>query len=149
MAVSQLTRTFVLAAAIACLGVRLGAEEKKVDFKKQIEPILSENCFKCHGPDNQESGLRLDRKKGMVKGGERGTPVDLPAGQTIEKVTIGLPRGSVIAGRIVDEFGEPLTGAQVSVLRYAYVNGTRQLRPAGQSDRTDERYVSKCVSKHV
>jgi hypothetical protein len=75
---------------------------------------------------------------GQRRPGERGTPVDLPAGQTIDKVTIGLPRGSVIAGRIVDEFGEPLTGAQVSVLRYAYVNGTRQLRPAGQSDRTDD-----------
>ena len=64
--------------------------------------------------------------------------MDLPAGQTLEKVVIGLPRGSVIAGRIVDEFGEPLTGAQVSVQRYAYVNGMRQLRPAGQGDRTDD-----------
>jgi len=44
----------------------------------------------------------------------------------------------VIAGRIVDEFGEPLTGAQVSVLRYGYVNGVRQLRPAGQGNRTDD-----------
>ncbi|MGE0359388.1 MAG: collagen binding domain-containing protein [Vicinamibacterales bacterium] len=75
---------------------------------------------------------------GQRRPGERGTPIDLPPGQTLEKVTIGLPRGSVIAGRIVDEFGEPLTGAQVSVLRYAYVNGVRQLRPAGQSDRTDD-----------
>jgi hypothetical protein len=75
---------------------------------------------------------------GQRRPSERGTPVDLPAGQTIEKVVIGLPRGSVIAGRIVDEFGEPLTGAQVSVLRYAYVNGTRQLRPAGQGNRTDD-----------
>lgn len=75
---------------------------------------------------------------GQRRPGERGTPVDLPAGQTLEKVVIGLPRGSVIAGSIVDEFGEPLTGAQVSVLRYAYVNGRRQLRPAGQSDRTDD-----------
>ncbi len=50
---------------------------------------------------------------GQRRPSERGTPVDLPAGQTLEKVVIGLPRGSVIAGRIVDEFGEPLTGAQV------------------------------------
>jgi hypothetical protein len=75
---------------------------------------------------------------GQRRPSERGTPVDLPAGQTIEKVAIALPRGSVIAGRIVDEFGEPLTGAQVAVLRYAYVNGTRQLSPAGLIDRTDD-----------
>ncbi len=75
---------------------------------------------------------------GQRRPSERGTAVDLPAGATIEKLTIGLPRGSVIAGRIVDEYGEPLTGAQVQVLRYAYVNGVRQLRPTGQPDRTDD-----------
>ena len=75
---------------------------------------------------------------GQRRPSERGTPVDLPAGQTLEKVVIGLPRGSVIAGRIVDEFGEPLTGAQVTVQRYTYVNGVRQLRQAGQGDRTDD-----------
>ncbi len=75
---------------------------------------------------------------GQRRPSERGTAVDLPAGSTIDKLTIGLPRGSVIAGRIVDEFGEPLTGAQVQVLRSAYVNGMRQLRPAGQSNRTDD-----------
>ena len=75
---------------------------------------------------------------GQRRPSERGTAVDLPAGATIEKLTIGLPRGSVIAGRIVDEYGEPLTGAQVQVLRYAYVNGVRQLRAAGQPDRTDD-----------
>ena len=75
---------------------------------------------------------------GQRRPSERGTPVDLPAGQTLEKVVIGLPRGSVIAGRVVDEFGEPLTGAQVTVQRYTYVNGVRQLRQAGQGDRTDD-----------
>jgi hypothetical protein len=75
---------------------------------------------------------------GQLRPSERGTPVDLPAGQTLEKLVIALPRGSVIAGRIVDEFGEPLTGAQVQVLRYGYAAGARRLLPSGQSDRTDD-----------
>lgn len=75
---------------------------------------------------------------GQRRPGEPGTPVDLAAGRTIEKLVIGLPRGSVITGRIVDEFGEPLTGAQVQVLRYVWVSGARTLQPAGGADRTDD-----------
>lgn len=75
---------------------------------------------------------------GQRRPSEPGTPVDLAAGQTVEKLVVGLPRGSVITGRIVDEFGEPLTGAQVRVLRYGYAAGARRLLPAGQSDRTDD-----------
>ena len=75
---------------------------------------------------------------GQQRPSEPGTPVDLAAGQTLEKLVVGLPRGSVITGRISDEFGEPLTGAQVRVLRYGYAAGARRLIPAGQSDRTDD-----------
>lgn len=75
---------------------------------------------------------------GQRRPSEPGTPVDLAAGQTLEKLVVGLPRGSVITGRIADEFGEPLTGAQVRVLRYGYAAGARRLIPAGQSDRTDD-----------
>ncbi|MGE0814122.1 MAG: carboxypeptidase regulatory-like domain-containing protein [Vicinamibacterales bacterium] len=75
---------------------------------------------------------------GQRRPGEPGTPVELVDGQAMEKIVIGLPRGSVITGRIVDEFGEALTGAQVRALRYGYAGGVRRLLPAGQADRTDD-----------
>lgn len=75
---------------------------------------------------------------GQRRPGEPGTPIELASGQTLEKLVIGLPRGSVITGRIVDEFGEPLTGAQVQAMRYAWAQGARRLQPAGGGDRTDD-----------
>src|SRR5687768_3829720 len=42
------------------------AAEDQLDFNRDIRPILSNNCFKCHGPDDKErkgsddAGLRLD-----------------------------------------------------------------------------------------
>ena len=31
-----------------------------VAFQRNIEPILSRYCFRCHGPDRSENGIRLD-----------------------------------------------------------------------------------------
>jgi hypothetical protein len=47
------------------------------DFNREIRPILSENCFHCHGPDKKarKSSLRLDTFMGATEGGELGDPI--------------------------------------------------------------------------
>ena len=73
---------------------------------------------------------------GQRRPSESGTPLDLGDGQTLDKIVIGLPRGSVITGRITDEFGEPVANATVSAMRYGYQAGARRLLPgAGQNSR--------------
>jgi len=67
-----------------------------------------------------------------------GTPLDLQDGQELTGVEFRLPRGSVIAGRVYDDAGDPLPGAFVRVLAYRYVQGSRQLLPAGAAQ-TDDR----------
>lgn len=56
-----------------------------------------------------------------------GRPLSLVAAQVLNDVDFALPRGGVITGRIIDEFGEPVTGVQVRVERYRYGPGGRQL----------------------
>jgi hypothetical protein len=75
---------------------------------------------------------------GQRRPNEPGTPLDLADGQTLDKLVVGLPRGSVIGGRVTDEFGEPVVNATVRALRYSFVRGSRRLVPAGGSDRTDD-----------
>jgi hypothetical protein len=49
--------------------------EGTVDFTQSVRPIFARSCFRCHGPDKQKAGLRLDRRDGMLRGGESGKAV--------------------------------------------------------------------------
>lgn len=71
---------------------------------------------------------------------ESGTPVALREGETITSIDFALPRGSVIAGRVTDEFGQPLVQAQVMARRFRYSeSGQRTLVPASSIEATDDR----------
>jgi mono/diheme cytochrome c family protein len=46
--------------------------EQEQFFEQKIRPVLAEHCLKCHGPEKQESDLRLDSKAAMSRGGASG-----------------------------------------------------------------------------
>jgi Carboxypeptidase regulatory-like domain len=69
---------------------------------------------------------------------QAGTPLQLLDGQQLKGVDFRLPRGGVIAGRVLDEDGEAVPGAMVRVMRYQYQQGDRRLTPAG-TGQTDDR----------
>jgi hypothetical protein len=44
-------------------------------FEQRIRPVLAEHCFRCHGPQKQSSGLRLDSRAALLKGSDNGPVV--------------------------------------------------------------------------
>src|SRR2546423_15008119 len=64
-------------------------------FERKIRPVLAEHCYKCHSLEAEKlkSGLYLDSKEGMLKGGESGKPAIVPgnaeASRLIEAIRYG------------------------------------------------------------
>jgi hypothetical protein len=44
-------------------------------FEAKVRPLLVEHCYRCHGPEKQKGGLRLDTREGARKGGESGPAI--------------------------------------------------------------------------
>jgi hypothetical protein len=69
---------------------------------------------------------------------ERGRPIELGEGAVLENIDFAMPVGGVVSGRVLDEMGEAVAQASVSLLRRRYVDGERQL--VGQhGSSTDDR----------
>jgi ankyrin repeat protein len=41
----------------------------KVDFRRDVQPLLKQYCIECHGPSQQMHGFRLDRRRDAMRGG--------------------------------------------------------------------------------
>ena len=70
-----MTHRYLFSLAILVLA---NSTARAIDFVTEIEPILRDHCFDCHGPDQQESQLRLDRLSNMLSGGNSGEPAVVP-----------------------------------------------------------------------
>ena len=45
------------------------------DFQQDVRPILEQHCFRCHGAEKQQGGLRLDVKQRALAGGDSGPAI--------------------------------------------------------------------------
>lgn len=64
------------------------ADDEVIGFNQHIRPVLSENCFHCHGPDEatREAGLRLDEREPVLGAGAI-VPGDAAASELIRRIT--------------------------------------------------------------
>ncbi len=95
-----------------------GRSTPPVNYARDVRPILSDNCFACHGPDNhkRKAGLRLDTKEGAFTKLESGSTAVVP----------GKPDESELIDRINNpdpdlrmppaKSGKHLTAAQIAIL---------------------------------
>ena len=88
----------LLLSASACFapGSVITAEESavgKIEFNRDVRPILSNHCFTCHGPDSatRESGLRLDQREAAIAEADSGfqaiVPGNVKASELLRRVT--------------------------------------------------------------
>jgi hypothetical protein len=115
--------TVVSLCALCLHSAALRAED--VLFNRDIRPILSENCFACHGPDakHREADLRLDvRESAVAKRDHQAiTPGDASASGIIERIT----SADADLKMPPEKTGRTLTPAQVELLRQWIAQGAR------------------------
>ena len=68
----QLTRSLLLCIVVFSCNDNLYAQSDTDFYESQIRPLFIKHCIKCHGPDKQESDLRLDARDYWEKGGISG-----------------------------------------------------------------------------
>ncbi|WP_367873118.1 PSD1 and planctomycete cytochrome C domain-containing protein [Luteolibacter sp. Populi] len=85
---------------LVSLIVPMARGEERLSYNKDVRPVLSKNCFTCHGPDEhaREAELRLDSAEGAALGGESGKPAIVP----------GKPEESPLVARIFHKSAKKL-----------------------------------------
>ena len=113
----MLVFTLALGAQLACPACRslhAGEEVSRPDpataefFEAKVRPVLAAHCWECHGPQKQKSGLRLDSREAVLRGGETGPAVMVgKAGESLLVEAIGYsgsiqmpPRGKLDSAEI-------------------------------------------------
>lgn len=99
------------AAESAAVGSEL-APATRVDFNRDVRPILANHCLQCHGPDSQARGadLRLDISSDATRSViHPGDPASSPLIRRIEETSV--------EDRMPPEGGNPLSPNQIAVLR--------------------------------
>ncbi len=94
---------------------RAAAQEKAVDFARDVQPIFAKHCISCHGAKKQKSGFRLDNKSVAMRGGDLGETTIVPgksAASFLLKV-ISDPNADVT----MPPEGDRLSAAEIDVIR--------------------------------
>ncbi|MEY4185262.1 MAG: hypothetical protein RIT02_296 [Planctomycetota bacterium] len=105
----------VVLSLFCCVPGRATADDK-VSFEAQIRPLLQQHCWDCHGSEQQEARLRLDRRSAVLRGGDSGEPALVP-GDADASHLMQLVLGREAGKRMPPEPQPALTEAETALLR--------------------------------
>ncbi len=88
---------------------------KQIDFVRQIQPILRDNCYECHAGSTEEGGLNLGIKARSLEGGDSGAA--LVVGKSDKSLLMQLVSGGEEGRLMPPEGNPPLTKTQIGLLR--------------------------------
>ncbi len=86
----------------------------KVDFTKEIKPILEKSCANCHGHGRSKGSFRVDNGETFMQGGDSGSPVVV--GKSDESLLIELVMG-FDPDAVMPKKGSKLKPEQIALLR--------------------------------
>lgn len=104
-----------------------------IDFETQIKPLLASKCFDCHGPETQESHLRLDRRAGMLRGGDSGEPA-IVVGDGENSHLMKLVRGVEAGKQMPPDEEDQLSKNEIQLLQAWIDQGAIWPGPDGAED---------------
>ena len=109
---------FVVVSLLSGSFVESTLAAEPVDFNRDIRPILSDNCFECHGPDaeQRQTELRLDTRDGLFRKTDEHSsvvPGDLAKSELFRRITSSDPDERMPP----DDSGRKLTAEQVSAVK--------------------------------
>ena len=84
----------MILAALSIAAAFTAAGAADIDFEREVRPLLMQRCGACHGPDEQNGGLRLDARHFAFKGGAGGeviVPSNSAASELIRRITSNDP----------------------------------------------------------
>jgi hypothetical protein len=87
---------------------------------------------------NVSKGGFVNVSYGQQRPTDAGRPITILDNQTVEKMDFSLPRGGVITGRVLDEFGEPMPEVQIAAQQYQMFQGQRRLVPTGRQTQSND-----------
>ncbi|HAP08466.1 MAG TPA: hypothetical protein DCR20_11600 [Planctomycetaceae bacterium] len=95
-----------------------GTAEDRIDFNRQIRPILSDLCFSCHGPDTnkRQAGLRLDTADGARAVLESGHATIVPSDTAASTILARIVASDPEVVMPPPATGKAATPAQVELL---------------------------------